>query len=219
MVGQAIAFFSAFYVAIVIYRKNHEYIGNKLFIISFTLIGIYAFVLFLYEFPISILINEILLQSSLSLIVMGVLFFVFSMQTFVHSSAYMKKSIVKIIIIVSIAICIVTFIFPYRVIQISPEIIAEKNIISLLATGVWSIGLMIYNTINLYNSLSAMEEAEQSVKNKVRILFFAQIVSLLSPIMSIIGNITKNSYIHALMFVFLAIPIVLVQIAISKERN
>jgi len=219
MIGQAIAFISAFYVALVIYKKNHEYLGNKLFIISFMLFGLYAFVLFLYEFPLSILINEILLQSSLSFIVIAILFFVFSMQTFVQSSAYMKKSIVKITIIVSIAICILTFIFPYRVTQISPEIEADKNIISLLATGIWSIMLMIYNTINLYKSLNAMEEAEQSVKNRIKILFFAQIVGLLSPTMSIIGNITKNSYIHALMFIFLAVPIVLVQYAISKDKK
>ncbi len=217
MVGQTIAYVAAFYVVIVIIRKDIKYIGNKLFVISFLLFGLYALVLFLYEFPISIIINEILLRGSLLIVVMGILFFVLSMQVFAQSSIYLEKIMSKLIITVSIAVCIITFIFPYKVLQIQPEIEADKNIISLLATGIFSFTLMIYNSIQLYNVLNDIENAKVQIRKKIKILIVAQLIGILSPTMSVIGNITKNSFIHALMFVFLAIPIVIVGFIISKD--
>jgi hypothetical protein len=218
MVGQAITFTLAFYVAFIIYRKNIDYIGNKLFIISFLLFGIYAFVLFLYEFPISLTINEFLIRSSLLFVVLGVLFLVLSMQVFVQSSTYLNKPIAKLIILGSILVCFVTLLFPYRVTQIQPEIEAEKNIFSLLSSGLWSLGLMLYNVIRIFRALKKMDETNQKLKEKIRLLGIAQIFGILSPIMSVIGNIIKNSIIHAFMFIFLAIPMVIVGLIISKEK-
>jgi len=210
---------AAFYVVIVIIRKDITYIGNKLFVISFLLFGLYALVLFLYEFPISIIINEILLRGSLLIVVMGILFFVLSMQVFAQSSIYFEKLISKLIIIISIAVCIITFIFPYKVFQVQPEIEADKNIISLLATGIWSFSLMIYNSIQLYNVLKQIEDSQVQIRKKIKFLIIAQLIGILSPTMSVIGNITKNSFIHALMFLFLAIPMVIVGFIISKDKE
>ncbi|MBD3195075.1 MAG: hypothetical protein GF317_08480 [Candidatus Lokiarchaeota archaeon] len=219
MVGQVIAFIAAFYVAIVIFKKDISYIGKKLFIISFILFGSYASVVFLYEFPISILVNEILIRASLLLIVAGILFFVLSMQVFAQSSVFLEKTITKILILISIIVCILTFIFPYRVLHVQPIIEADKNIISLLATGIWSFILMIYNSIQLFKVLKELENSIAKVKLKIKYLLIAQLIGLISPTMSIIGNITKNSYLHALMFIFLAIPIIMVGFLISKENE
>ncbi|MFX1502437.1 MAG: hypothetical protein ACFFDH_15860 [Promethearchaeota archaeon] len=219
LIFQSTAFIAAFYVAFIIIRKDIKYIGNKLFVISFILFGFYALVLFLYEFPISIIFNEILIGSSLIIIVIGILFFVLSMQVFAQSSIFLKKTITKVIIIISIVVCILTFFFPYKVLQIQPEIEADKNLVSLLTTGIWVFILMIYNSIQLYKTLQYIEDPDKTLKNKITLLLIAQIIGVLSPTMSVIGNITKNSLIHSTMFIFLAIPIVIVGFIISKERD
>ncbi|MFX1366171.1 MAG: hypothetical protein ACFFCE_05110 [Promethearchaeota archaeon] len=219
LIFQSTAFIAAFYIVFVIIRKNVKYLGNKLFVISFVLFGFYALVLFLYEFPISIIFNEILIGSSLIIIVMGILFFVLSMQVFVQSSIFLKKPITKVIIIISVVVCVLTFFFPYKVLQIQPEIEADKNIISLLTTGIWVFILMIYNSIQLYKTLQNIEDPDKTLKNKINLLLIAQLLAILSPTMSIIGNITKNSLLHSTMFIFLAIPMVIVGFIISKERD
>lgn len=216
---QSTAFIAAFYVVVVIIRKDIKYIGNKLFVISFVLFGLYALVLFLYEFPISIIINEILIGSSLIIIVIGILFFVLSMQVFAQSSIFLKKPITKLIIIISVVVCVLTFFFPYKVLQIQPEIEADKNLVSLLVTGIWVFILMIYNSIQLYKILKDIEEPDKGIKNKIKLLITAQLIGILSPTMSVIGNISKNSLLHSMMFVFLAIPMVIVSLIISKEKS
>ena len=219
IIFQSIAFFAAIYVVILIIRKDLKYIGNKLFLVSFALFGLYALFLLLYEFPISILANEFLLRSSLLIIVFGILFFVLSMQVFAQSSIYLENLIAKFLIIISVIVCIITFVFPYKVLQIQPEIEADKNLISLLTTGIWVFILMIYNSILLFKTLKRIKDTEEQIKNKIRILVIAQIFGLLSPTMSVIGNITNNSFIHSLMFIFLAIPIIIVGLLISKEKG
>ena len=164
---QSTALIAAFYVVIVIIRKDIKYIGNKLFVISFLLFGLYALVLFLYEFPISIIVNEVLIGSSLIIIVIGILFFVLSMQVFAQSSIFLKKPITKLIIIISLVVCVLTFFFPYKVLQIQPEIEADKNLVSLLVTGIWVFILMIYNSIQLYKILKDIEEPDKGIKNKI----------------------------------------------------
>ncbi|MFW9989775.1 MAG: hypothetical protein ACFFC3_14070, partial [Candidatus Odinarchaeota archaeon] len=206
LIFQSTAFIAAFYVAIVIIRKDIKYIGNKLFVISFVLFGLYALVLFLYEFPISIIVNAILIGASLIIIVIGILFFVLSMQVFAQSSIFLKKPITKVIIIISVFVCILTFFFPYKVLQIQPEIEADKDLVSLLTTGIWVFILMIYNSIQLYKTLQHIEDPDKTLKNKITLLLIAQLIGILSPTMSVIGNITKNSLLHSTMFMFLAIP-------------
>jgi hypothetical protein len=218
MVGQTIAYVAAFYVAFVIARKDLSYIGNKLFVISFFLFGIYALVLFFYEFPISIIINEILLRASLVIVVIGSLFFVLSMQVFAQSSIYLEQIITKMLFIIAVAVCIITFIFPYKVTQIQPEIQADKSIISLLATGIFAFSVFIYNSIQLYNVLQEIEDPREKIRKKIKILLIAQLIGILSPTMSVIGNILRNSFLHAMMFVFLAIPMVIVGFLISKNK-
>ncbi|TFG00947.1 MAG: hypothetical protein EU541_00660 [Promethearchaeota archaeon] len=219
MVFQVVTVVSAFYVVFLIFRKNFEYIGNKLFIVSFFLFGTYALVLFLYEFPISILVNEILLNLSLYLVVIGVLFFVLSMQTFTQGSMFLKGLTTRILILITIIICIILAFFPYKVLQVSPNIEANKNIISLLATGVLSLGFMIYNLILLYIALSRINKSETFIRKKIKVLAIAQIIGLMSPIMSVIGNILKNDIIHGLMFIFLAIAMVIVGFLIKQKEK
>lgn len=217
MIAESIAFIAAFLIVIIISKRDISYIGNKLFIISFALFGTYALFLFLYEFPISILFNQFLLQSSLSLIVAGMLFFVLSMQVFSKSSNYLKQKVTIILIVISIIICILTFFFPYEVYQLTPTIEANKSLISLLATGIWSYILMIYNTITLFRILSGIDESKKRMKKNIKYLIYAQLIAILSPTMSVIGNITMIDSIHAMMFVFLAIPIVIVGITLLKK--
>ncbi|MBD3227276.1 MAG: hypothetical protein GF329_03730 [Candidatus Lokiarchaeota archaeon] len=217
MVAEAVAFITAFIIVITICKRDISYIGNKLFVISFLLYGIYALFLFIYEFPISILVNTILLQSSLSLIVLGTLIFVLSMQIFYAGRIYLKRNITKILIIISIIICILTFFFPYEVYQLVPSIEAYKNIVSLLATGIWAYILMIYNSISLFRILRNMDKSKKRLKRNITVLTSAQLIALLSPTMSVIGNIIENNLIHALMFVFLAIPLVLVGYTILRK--
>lgn len=219
LIFQSTAFIAAFYVAIIIIRKDIQYIGNKLFVISFILFGLYALVLFLYEFPISIIVNEFLIGSSLIIIVIGIVFFVLSMQVFAQSSIFLKNTITKVITVISVAVCVLTFFFPYRVLQIQPEIEADKNLVSLLTTGIWVFILMIYNSIQLYKTLQDMEDPDKTLKNKIKLLLTAQLIGILSPTMSVIGNITKNSLLHSTMFIFLAIPMVIIGFIISKERD
>ncbi len=219
LIFQSTAFIAAFYVAIIIIRKDIQYIGNKLFVISFILFGLYALVLFLYEFPISIIVNEFLIGSSLIIIVIGIVFFVLSMQVFAQSSIFLKNTITKVITVISVAVCVLTFFFPYRVLQIQPEIEADKNLVSLLTTGIWVFILMIYNSIQLYKTLQNMEDPDKTLKNKIKLLLTAQLIGILSPTMSVIGNITKNSLLHSTMFIFLAIPMVIIGFIISKERD
>ncbi|MBD3213808.1 MAG: hypothetical protein GF311_14460 [Candidatus Lokiarchaeota archaeon] len=217
MIGQLIAFTAAFYVVIVIIRKDLTYIGNKLFVVSFFLFGLYGLVLFLYEFPISIFINEILIRASLVIVVSGVFFFVLSMQVFAQSKIYLKKPITVFLSIISVVVCVITFIFPYNVYQLYPTIEADKSLVSLLATGVWSFALMIYNSITLFSVIKEFDVSEVKMKTKLNRLLIAQLIGILSPTMSVIGNITGNTIIHAFMFVFLAIPMVLVGLLIRKQ--
>ena len=148
---------------------------TKLFIVSFLLFGIYALVLFLSEIPISILINEFLIRSSLLFVVLGVLFLVLSMQVFVQSSTYLKSPIGKLLILGSFIVCFITLLFPYRVLQLHPEIKAEKNLISLLASGLWSLALMIYNVILIFQALTKMDDSNKKMKEKIRLLGLAQV--------------------------------------------
>lgn len=219
IIFQSITILAAFYVAFIIFRKNVEYIGNKLFIISFLLFGFYALVLLLYEFPFSILINEILLNISLYLVVIGVLFFVLSMQTFTQGSIFLKGTVAKLLILTTIIVCIVITIFPYNVQQIVPTIKANKSIVSLLATGLLAVGFMIFNLIRIFLALNGIDESERRIRKKIMFLGVAQTIGLMSPVMSIIGNITKNELVHGLMFLFLAIPMVIVGILISKVKG
>lgn len=219
IIFQSITILAAFYVAFIIFRKNVEYIGNKLFIISFLLFGFYALVLLLYEFPISILINEILLNISLYLVVIGVLFFVLSMQTFTQGSIFLKETVAKLLILTTVIVCVIIALFPYDVLQIVPTIKANKSIVSLLATGVLAIGFMVYNLIRIFIALNGIDESERRIRKKIMFLGIAQTIGLMSPVMSIIGNITKNELVHGLMFLFLAIPMVIVGILISKRKG
>lgn len=219
IIFQTITILAAFYVAFIIFRKNFEYIGNKLFIISFLLFGLYALVLLIYEFPISILINEILLNVSLYLVVIGVLFFVLSMQTFTQGSIFLKEAVAKLLIITTIIVCVIITLFPYHVQQIIPTIKADKSIVSLLATGLVALGFMIYNLIRIFIALNRIDESEKRIKRKIMFLGVAQAIGLMSPVMSVIGNVTKNDLVHGLMFLFLAIPMVIVGILISKGKG
>ena len=141
------------------------------------------------------------------------------MQVFAQSSTFLKKPITKWIIIISVVVCVLTFFFPYRVLHIQPEIEADKNIVSLLTTGIWVFILMFYNSIQLFKILKYIEDQEKIIKNKIKILIIAQIIGILSPTMSVIGNITGNSLLHSTMFIFLAIPMVIVGVLISKEKD
>ncbi len=219
MIFQIITVLSGFYIGFIIYRKNFEYIGNKMFIISFIIFALYAFVLFLYEFPLSVLINEVLLNLSLYMIVVGVLFFVLSMQVFTQGSMFLKKITTKILILISIIAWIIVLFFPYKVIQVTPEVKANKDYVSLLTTGILAISFMIYNLVRIIIALNEIDRSETRIRKKITILGIAQLIGLLSPLMSVIGNVTKNDVIHGLMFIFLAIPMVIVGILISKGRE
>lgn len=219
MIFQIITTIAAFYVVFLIYQKNFDYIGNKLFIISFLIFGLYAFVLFLYEFPLSIIINAILLNLSLYLVVIGVLFFVLSMQVFTRGSMFLNNITTKVLVLITLIACIIIVIFPYEVIQVTPIIEANKSIISLLTTGIVALGFMAYNLIMIYTALAEIDPSQTRIRKKVKTLGIAQIVGLMSPIMSIIGNITKNEILHGTMFLFLAIPMVIVGFLIKKKKE
>jgi hypothetical protein len=141
------------------------------------------------------------------------------MQTFTQGSIFLKGTVAKLLILTTIIVCIVITIFPYNVQQIVPTIKANKSIVSLLATGLLAVGFMIFNLIRIFLALNGIDESERRIRKKIMFLGVAQTIGLMSPVMSIIGNITKNELVHGLMFLFLAIPMVIVGILISKVKG
>lgn len=219
MVFQIITILSAFYVVFIIYRKNFEYIGNKIFISSFFFFGLYSLVLFIYEFPISPFINRILLNSSLFFTVVAVLFFVLSMQTFIQGSIFLKQATAVILIVSTAVVFILIIIFPYEIAEMAPEVEANKNIVSLLAMGVSTMGFMVYNFIRITIALREIETSDKRIKKKIGLLWLAQLVGLLSPIMAVIGEISQIEIIYSLHYIFLGIPILIVGMSITPQKG
>ena len=75
---------------------------------------------------------------------------------------------------------------------------------------------MSYNAVNIRNTIEQIDSKETALIQKFKKVFWAQIVGLLSPIMSVLGSILSSDVISALTFVFLGLAIVILDLALYR---
>ena len=86
--------------------------------------------------------------------------------------------------------------------------------------GSWQFLLQIWTLINIGKELQKIPSSEHNIKIKLIKLWFAQFISFLSPLMSVIGAIVQLEIIFMLQFIFLATALGLVaQTTIRKGKS
>ena len=212
-----ITIIAATYVSTIVLRRNRSYIGSKLFAMAFIFLGLYALDMLIYDIPISIPVNQFLLQFSLILLTLGTLFFVMAIQTLIQGKGYIKSGLNLIHCMMIVAVWIITFIFPYTVSSIGDPYVDDKPYVTLITTGIFTVYIMTYNVIKIALAIKKIEKTEPAIRRKFTIVLWAQILGLFSPLMSVIGNIIENEIIISLLYVFLALAIVLLDFALRRQ--
>ena len=213
VIGEIIGFLTAYTIAIIILRRDSSYKGNQYFAVSFFLYGTYSLVMMIYEFGISEILVLILVYFSLVLLSFGTAFFVISMQIFIYSTTWLKLKTPKLIFIGSLLIAILSVLMPIKVTSLDP-VDTTKNYIALISMGIWQYTLLIYSLVRISQVLKKIDPKQKDVRKKIRILWTAQLIGLLAPTASVVGNILKNNTIVATIHIFLALAFLFVAIAI-----
>ena len=218
VIGEIIGFLTAFTIAIIILRRDSSYKGNRYFAVSFFLYGFYSLVLMIYEFGISEIIVLILVYFSLVLLSFGTAFFVISMQIFAYSTSWLKSKTPKIILIGSTIIAILSVLMPIEVSSLDP-VETTKNYVALISMGVWQYSLLIYSLVKISQILKKIDPENKVVRKKIRTLWIAQLIGLMAPTASVIGNILGNNTVVATIHIFLAIAYLIVARAILGSSS
>ena len=218
VIGEIIGFLTAFTIAIIILKRDSTYKGNRYFAISFFLYGTYSIVMMIYEFGISEIIVLILVYFSLVLLSFGTAFFVISMQIFIYSSSWLKLKTMKLILIGSTLIAIISVFMPISVSSLNP-VETTKNYVALISMGVWQYILLIYSLVRISQVLKKINPENKKVRKKIQTLWTAQLIGLGAPTVSVIGNILGDYTIVATIHIFLALAFIFVAIAILGSSS
>ena len=213
VIGEIIGFLTAFTIAIIILKRDSTYKGNRYFAISFFLYGTYSIVMMIYEFGISEIIVLILVYFSLVLLSFGTAFFVISMQIFIYSSSWLKLKTMKLILIGSTLIAIISVFMPISVSSLNP-VETIKNYVALISMGVWQYILLIYSLVRISQVLKKINPENKEVRKKIKTLWTAQLIGLGAPTVSVMGNILQNGTVVATIHIFLALAFLFVAKAI-----
>jgi len=219
VIFKIITIIAAAYVSTIVIRRNRSYIGSKIFALAFIFLGVYALDMLVYEFPISLPVNQFLLQLSLFLLMLGTYFFVMAIQTLIQGKDYIKSRLNLIHCMLMLVVWIITLFIPYKVISIGDPYVEDKSYVTLIATGVFTVYIMTYNLIKIAFAIKKIEKTEPAIRKKFQIVLLAQILGLFSPLMSVIGNILENEIIVALLYVFLAFAIVTLDFALRRQES
>lgn len=218
VIGEIIGFLTAYSIAIIILRRDSSYKGNIYFAVSFFLYGTYSLVMMIYEFGISEIVVLILVYFSLVLLSFGTAFFVISMQIFIYSTTWLKLKAIKIILIGSTLIAILSVVMRIEVTSLDP-VVTSKNYVALISMGIWQYALLIYSLVNISKVLKKINPENIEVRKKIRTLWTAQLVGLMAPTVSVVGNIIKNTTVVASIHISLALAFLIVARAILSGRS
>ncbi len=218
VIGEIIGFVAAFSIAIIILRRDSSYKGNRYFAVSFFLYGTYSLVMMIYEFGISEIVVLILVYFSLVLLSFATAFFVISMQIFIYSTTWLKLKTSKIIFIGSTIIAILSVVLPIEISSLDP-VITTKNYVSLISMGIWQYTLLIYSLVRISQVLKKINPENIQVRKKIRTLWTAQLIGIVAPTVSVIGNILGNNTLVATIHIFLALAFLLVAKAILGSSS
>lgn len=219
VIGQAIGFFASFAVVILIIPKRKAFIGNKLFIGAFSGLSFYCLIRFLYNIPISVGFNEFLIRFSLVVINIVVLLIVMTIQTFIRGSIYLKSLTNIVHMVISGIVILLTILFPYRVIEIEPEIRDQMNYGSLIPTLVFLVYLMSYNVAKITIILKDMDPGQTQLRKNLTTFRWGQIIAMLSPVMSLVGSVLDNDFLHSILYIALGVAAIFVFIAIRTPST
>ncbi|MCF2139723.1 MAG: hypothetical protein K9W44_06690 [Candidatus Lokiarchaeota archaeon] len=218
IIGEIIGYVTAFIIAAVIMRKKPSYIGNRYFAASFILFGTYSLVMMIYEFGISEIVVLVLFYLSLVILNYATAFFVISMQIFIYSKSWLESKIPKVVLAGSTIIAIISVVMPVKVESLGP-VQTTKNLVALISMGIWQYTLLIYSLVKISQVLKNIEQTNNLVKKKIQKLWIAQLIGLMAPTASVIGNILQNYVIVALLHIFLASAFILVALAILGKKD
>lgn len=193
-IAEAIGTLAALLSAYLVYRKNKEYIGNKLLSLSMTLIGVYIGSILTYDLIRNELVIQIFYRIAISSLLLGIIFLYFAMQVIVHSSAWLenKKVIRSLLLFWLIYTIIIIFGDVIEIIDI--DVANTQMNLPLLIIIVISVILFLFTSIfDLY--LHGIKHAEKNQKLNRWIFLLGLIISLCSVFFSVLSAIVEDEFI------------------------
>ncbi|MCP4762148.1 MAG: hypothetical protein GY870_10220 [archaeon] len=227
IIGEVIAVAVAIFISFTIYRRDHKYIGNRLFIISMLMYGAYALIMMFYDLGISEESVVFTMSLALGLACLTTPIFVASFNVFIYSSAVLKEKRILITIIISIIFCPLSFIFAPVFVSLDP-IRLEKDLRALLPMGLFQLYLFIECLIRIRKAITKIEADKIEIRAKINKLFWGQFFGLLVPVLSVVGGIlvpylTSDigiiiiDLIFMIQFIFLALGMIVIGSAVMKK--
>ncbi len=104
--AQLVLFAGAILISILLLKKNREYLGNQLLAVCFSLVGLYAFLLFLYKALNSAGLMQVAIRIGFSALVFAVLFLYLTIEVLVYSSFIFRSKPYKLIIWPALAVIV-----------------------------------------------------------------------------------------------------------------
>ena len=114
-------------------------------------------------------------------------------------------------------------------------VVTTKNLIALISMGIWQFALLIYSLVKISQVLKKIDPNQTEVRRKIRSLWIAQLIGLIAPTTSIVGNIMKNNILLlkklerfffiliildlAVMYLLVCIPYEELKITLVVKRN
>lgn len=221
--AELIAAISAFFTAIIIFKRDPKYKGNQLFALSFFLFFFYALTVMIYELNISLLISVISFHISLILIAFAISFFVTSMQVFIKSTTFLKERVYFILLIGSLITSILFLFFPYKITALPVRDNTKADLRGLIPLGIWQYIMMIYNLVMITRALKTISPEKEQIRNKIKNLWIAEAIGLMCPTMAILSNLLKDPivslFVSSLVYIFLAISMGWVGATVRKKTK
>lgn len=192
-IAEAIGTLAAWFSAYLVYRKNKEFIGNRLLSLSMVLIGTYIGSILAYDLIHTELAIQIFYRIAISGLLLGVILLYFSMQIMVHSSAWLenKKIIRSLLGFWLIYTIIIVFADVVDIVEVFP-VNTQMNLPLLMIIVVAIILVIITTILDLY--LHGIKHAEKNQRANRWIFLLGLIIALLSVFLSILSSVVEDEF-------------------------
>jgi hypothetical protein len=214
-IAEAIGTIAAYFAAYKVYKKNSQYIGNKLMALSIGFIGTYIGSILVYDLIRQALIIQIFYRIGISSLLLGTILLYFSMEVLVHSSVWLKKKVLIISLLVfwiiyTIFICVSDII---TIIDISVAN-TQMDMIPLLILAVSLLFLLITSILDLY--LHGFRKAEGSHKKNMLLFLVGLLVALGGLFISVGSSLTEDENIGFIMDILFFSILAFSQVLIAR---
>lgn len=210
-------------IIIFILKHDSKYLGNRFCALSFFLYGCYCVVMFIAELGINEILIKAMVLSSLALIILATLAFIISMQIYLDGVLILRNKSIILLEIMTLIIVFLSLIWPNSVEVIDVEtVMTKKSIFINILIGSGTILLMGYNLYKLKKGLETIPQSKKIIRIKITGLYHAQLIGLICPLWSILGNIlvsfNPNIAIIFTSLIFVNLAIVMIKVALTLKR-